>query len=1018
MADPILTFSGLASGIDWQSMIDQLMKVERRPAALIEEKISGIQSRTAAWKSFQGKLTTFQNQVEGLADSTSFDSWVTSTVGSGVVASSSSGVSPGSYSVDVLRLATAEKVGGDVVASRTADLGYDGEFWINGQRVAIDASDSLSDVASAINAVNTGSSASGVSASVVSAGGGYQLVLTSQKTGATGIDLVDGETGLAASLGFTDGNTSVKHPTSSGARSDAFSSKVTSVATLRGLTGATSDTVTIGSGSSQFTVALNLDQGLEQIAQDITDAAGLAGSSVTASVVSTTKDGKTTYSLDIEGTTAFQDASGVLSTLGVLEGDRGAVSQTLTSGVALSGGAATAATSLVGLDGAQVGDTFTVSGTKPDGTTFNQTLTIAAVGDPANGDVATLGDLLDALTGVNGFDGAATAEIVGGQIVVKDAGNGSSQLALAVVANNEGGGTLDLGDFDVSAWGRKREIVSGADAAARIDGVYVTSSNNTISEAIPGVSLALSAVTSSTAVVTVSRNVDDIVGATKNMVDAYNDVAAFVADQFMGGEGSTKPLQGDSALRGMLGSLRSTLQETLTTGLGGDWTRLGDMGITIQKDGTFSFDSATMKSALEADPASVERLFGTYGEAAGAGLSYVNAGDATVPGNYTVAVTTQASVASLLGADLGGTFDATDDTLTITDLSSGKSYEVALTNGMTDAELLSAVQTELATPKQHVITSATALQSDGLGAVADENTTWDNLYQGGVGAGVQNGDSITISGRRTDGTSFFKTLSITDTATQTLGELKDAITNAVGSGATVDLDANGKFVVTAEDTGTSLLDLSITAELASGTLDLSNSVTQEGRSAARIDASLEGGALKLAHEDYGSSKGFRVEYGLAGTGTELGFAASGTETTGTDVAGTIGGLAATGSGRLLTGGDGTDVEGLVIQVDSNFTSGSVAFERGIAARLQLILEPLLGIEDGSIQSLMDGLDNRITSMNDRIDQIDARLERRRADMIRRFSAMERAMSNAQSQSNWLASTINSLPGAYSSSSSS
>ncbi len=69
-----------------------------------------------------------------------------------------------------------------------------------------------------INAANTGTNATGVSASVVTAGGGYQLVLTSQNTGAAGIDLVDGADGVASGLGFTDGLLTLKHVTSDGAR--------------------------------------------------------------------------------------------------------------------------------------------------------------------------------------------------------------------------------------------------------------------------------------------------------------------------------------------------------------------------------------------------------------------------------------------------------------------------------------------------------------------------------------------------------------------------------------------------------------------------------------------------------------------------------------------------------------------------------------------------------------------------------------------------------------------------------
>ncbi len=37
-------------------MVDQIMQVERRPAALLEQQIASIQTRSAAWLSFQNKL--------------------------------------------------------------------------------------------------------------------------------------------------------------------------------------------------------------------------------------------------------------------------------------------------------------------------------------------------------------------------------------------------------------------------------------------------------------------------------------------------------------------------------------------------------------------------------------------------------------------------------------------------------------------------------------------------------------------------------------------------------------------------------------------------------------------------------------------------------------------------------------------------------------------------------------------------------------------------------------------------
>jgi flagellar hook-associated protein 2 len=1019
--EPIATFSGLSSGVQWRDLIDEIMQVERRPARLIEQQITQIQTRSAAWLTFQNKLSTFQDAIGGLADGSTFDSFSTAVSGSGFTASASSDAGPGSYSVEVLELAAAEKLGGDAVASDSDALGQTGEFWLNGRRIEVATADTLQDVAYAINGANTGADATGVTASVVTAGDGYQLVLTSQATGADGIDLAGGD-GLLQALGFTDGTTAIKHGTSDGARSDGFDSSTTAVSTLRGLTGTTTGQVTLGTGAGAFQVDIDLTKDLDAIAADINTAATTAGTGVTAAVITESVDGETVHRLDISGTTSFTDANGVLEKLGILEGGRSAVAQVITSGTALQSGgaAATSTTDLTTLEidgtstNTQVGDTFTVSGTRGDGTTFSMTLEVAASADLANGKVATLGDVVDALNGADGYNGTATAAVAAdGSIAVTDGSGGASQLGLSIVANNQGGGSLDFAGFDVTTLGRSREIVDGTDAAFRVDGVYSTHDTNSVSDVIQGVSLTLTAVNEgSPGTVTVSRDIDAVVSGVQALVSGYNGVASFVTDQFTGGEGSAKPLAGDSTLRGMRNRIRSALQTVLTTGVGGEWSRLGDLGIEIQRDGTFEVDETTLRDALASDPLAVERLFGIHGSASGSGLRYVGSGDDTVSGDYTVDVTAAATTASVVGAGslADGTYDGPTETLTLTDLGTGKSYAVAMTNGQTASSLVDEINAVLDTATSHTITSA-AMDSDTGGTAVTESTTWDQVHQGGALAGVADGDTLTLSGRRADGTSFYETLAIDDVATQTVGELRDRIQNAVGSDATVEL-VDGAFEVTAGESGSSLLELTLSSDNAGGgTLDLSTTVQTEGRPQAGITASLDAGTgeLKLVHDDYGSTPGFRVEYSVDAA-TELGLGASGTEYTGTDIQGTIGGMAATGSGQLLTGADGTDVDGLMVRADATFSSGSILFSRGVGSLLEQAVDPMLdSTDDGSIQSLVDGLGERVTDMTDRVADIDARLERRRDELIRRFTAMEQAMAVAQNQSSWLTSQIATLP---------
>src|SRR5690606_28442701 len=110
----------------------------------------------------------------------------------------------GSYSVEVLSMAKADKISGGAVASTSAQLGLSGEFLVNGRKVEVAATDSLTAIRDKINAVNSGTNASGVSATLLSTSPTEsRLVLTSEHTGVRGLELTDGESGILTALGIT-----------------------------------------------------------------------------------------------------------------------------------------------------------------------------------------------------------------------------------------------------------------------------------------------------------------------------------------------------------------------------------------------------------------------------------------------------------------------------------------------------------------------------------------------------------------------------------------------------------------------------------------------------------------------------------------------------------------------------------------------------------------------------------------------------------------------------------------------
>jgi len=160
----------------------------------------------------------------------------------------------------------------------------------------------------------------------------------------------------------------------------------------------------------------------------------------------------------------------------------------------------------------------------------------------------------------------------------------------------------------------------GQDAKARINGLAVTSSSNTLSNNIPGVTINLQATTTTgygTAgevkapiAMTVSNDTSLSVKNVQNLVTAYNTLSQTLSSM-TAYNASTKtagPFQGDSVIVGLQSALRNMLGSVSNTG--GVYQRLSDVGIAFQRDGTLSIDSVKLGAAANNGNA-LQQLFTT-----------------------------------------------------------------------------------------------------------------------------------------------------------------------------------------------------------------------------------------------------------------------------------------------------------------------------------------------------------------------------------------------------------------------
>lgn len=223
----ISVVSGLASGLDWRNIIDQLRALEQQKIQLIEDRKQAAQDRISAWQSINTKLLALKTAADSL-NATSDLSLFTPSLSSSTATdaedilsvTTSSSASRGSYQIVVNSLATAEKRSSMSFASDTTALGLSGDIIVNGKTVTLSATDTLAGVRDKFNAVNTGTDPSKVTASIVKyADGDYRLTLTSDEEGAAGISLVNGgapDLIGALGLGIVRGVTGDKANTSGG----------------------------------------------------------------------------------------------------------------------------------------------------------------------------------------------------------------------------------------------------------------------------------------------------------------------------------------------------------------------------------------------------------------------------------------------------------------------------------------------------------------------------------------------------------------------------------------------------------------------------------------------------------------------------------------------------------------------------------------------------------------------------------------------------------------------------------
>lgn len=233
-----VSLGGLSSGIDYKAAIDSIIAARRIPIDTLENRVTKNEEKITAYRDLNTLLTSLKEAVNGLrgavtlgnagnvfkaksafASSSRSDGGLASAAANLVGVTVTNAAATGSHTIEVLQTAAAHKIGSSAATSTTTDIGtalglgagaVAGSFDINGVTIDVLATDSLQDLRDRINAANSGTNATGVTASIVTAGANQNyLVLTADRTGQA-ITLSNETGGVLAALGISnDGGTTL-----------------------------------------------------------------------------------------------------------------------------------------------------------------------------------------------------------------------------------------------------------------------------------------------------------------------------------------------------------------------------------------------------------------------------------------------------------------------------------------------------------------------------------------------------------------------------------------------------------------------------------------------------------------------------------------------------------------------------------------------------------------------------------------------------------------------------------------
>jgi len=574
MATDYLNAMGVGAGFDTKAIVTAIVDAEKAgKQSSIDRKTKDVESSVSGMAQLKSSLTTLQTAFKAVDDKRDFNFSNLSNSAPTLLSAQldSSSAVPGTYKVTVGQLAqndvyqttaVAEALEVDtytlnsaVNASGSVSFAYGGISYT--QAFNTDSATTMSGLVAAINAGTAGSTVTAVAINSTTFTISNDVGSDTQMTKGTIDGTSDGSTGLTVSTADTTAGIGAATVDQNGTSAATVIIKVGSAA---------AETITLAAGSTSLG---DLVTGINELNAD-----------VTARLVETSSG---SYRVVVEGPQGSDNVLTITDSVFGLQTTNVPEVDTYSLGSPVSAGGSAS---------------FTY-----EGTTYTQAF---------DTDAATTISGLVAAINAGSAGTTVTAAATSGTVftITKDTASDIQMTKGSISGTSDGSSALTISIADTTVGNDGNKIQAAQNATLDVNGLAISSATNQIDAVVPGLKLDLMEVSASAVVLSVGRDTTVAMAAITNLVDAYNTFEGVIKG--LTAPGSTVADEGSLKTDATVKSIRSKMRSFLTTDSttpGNTKVNLMDIGVSLQKDGTFSVNQTTLSSALTNYYADITKMF-------------------------------------------------------------------------------------------------------------------------------------------------------------------------------------------------------------------------------------------------------------------------------------------------------------------------------------------------------------------------------------------------------------------------